>query len=295
MAESLESTQEVSLTRIKVERRGKLATILGKPEGVYTLIYGEHSSPAEASLLPADTRGLLIETGMWDYVKQPLKTVDAYRRPADKHDIQFAPLINWAEEKKIPLYLCDWYAGEGWLPMGEMTALMGQTAIGLDILRRFAFSKESKVSRRNLLKAGISSWLLSPAIAGVLRGLSLKLHKLEGLSAELPKGAAKVSPQTLFFTITVRNMVIAHKAEWIMRHRGDKPHLVTAIGGYHTGLEDALLYSAEDRINFLQALSPALKRIPSETFYKSVELAFNGYNWEVKNVFEIPELKAIMA
>ena len=91
-----------------------------------------------------------------------------------------------------------------------------------------------------------------------------------------------------------RNVVMAHKGEWLMRNVDGMGHLGMVVGNGHDGIEDQLKKSAEDRIKSLQRLSLVLKALSrSKTIPSISRYDFSDSEWQLGEVFEVPDLKKI--
>lgn len=91
-----------------------------------------------------------------------------------------------------------------------------------------------------------------------------------------------------------RNVVMAHKGEWLMRNVTGMKHFAMVLGEGHTGIEGQLRRSPEDRIKALQRLSLILKALSRrETIFNISRYDYNGSEWQLGGMFEVPELKAI--
>lgn len=174
-------------------------------------------------------------------------------------------------------------------------------AIGTTLLAQIIKNRQRKTyTRRDFLikgaKAAVGAWLLMPAIEGLL--FTTLGMQGEFMPPDIRKLVEKTHPETWFFLLTLRNIVLAHKEQWLMETMGNKPVLATTIGSAHTGLEDQIMRSPEERLQFLRAVKPLLNRMfDPESIYKMVQFNFypDRWNWwGPSRVYEIPELKELV-
>lgn len=112
----------------------------------------------------------------------------------------------------------------------------------------------------------------------------LELNKFFWLEMFLP-----AQPSTWF-----RNVVMAHKGEWLMKNVEGMRHLCMVLGADHNGIENQLRKTREDRIKSLQHLSILLKAISRRKTIPSISrYDFNGIVWQLGEVFEVQDLKDI--
>ena len=103
MSEKLQSVKEYNRPS-HLERRGNVVDIY-KPEGIYTIIYGQHTRVVDPALLPNNLSGLILETGddlTWP--KHPLNSL---------YDFMMYPQYNLLNKRiideKIPIFFADTY------------------------------------------------------------------------------------------------------------------------------------------------------------------------------------------
>ncbi|TSC64196.1 MAG: hypothetical protein G01um101493_198 [Microgenomates group bacterium Gr01-1014_93] len=99
-----------------------------------------------------------------------------------------------------------------------------------------------------------------------------------------------------FFSSPLRETIIAHKQEWLMRSLGNTPHLVTIIGEAHTGLEAHIQQSANERMRFLNRLRLPINIVMKDegVVYKLARCDFDRGKWKVGEILEIPDLKELV-
>jgi hypothetical protein len=70
---------------------------------------------------------------------------------------------------------------------------------------------------------------------------------------------------------------------------------VTVLGAAHVGIEDMLAMSNESRLANIKSLMPLIRKVIDPAyFYKAVQYVYNGSEWKVQDILEIPELKALV-
>ena len=170
--------------------------------------------------------------------------------------------------------------------------------LGYEALRKISWEKP--ISRRDFLKIGVTGlvafWLLTPLPIEMVTTIPLVLDKGVAGTLKLDKLFHRAHPELNLMGLALRNTVIAHKEEWVAENLLRKnQNLVTVIGAFHTGIEDAILCSPERRLRFLRNLRPLLKTtVIPEAFYTTPKLVYEKNHWQIEKVFEIPELKEII-
>lgn len=183
-----------------------------------------------------------------------------------------------------------------------MMVALTEGAIGTKLLMQ-VIEDRKQITRRGFLKkvgtgfkTAAAVWLSMPLIESLLfLGFGVQG---DFVHPNLRKLIEKTHPETWFFILTLRNVVLAQKEQWLMEQMGDKPHhIATIIGAAHTGLEDQIRKSPEERLKFLQAVKPLLEHMfVPESVYKMVQFEFNEkrLHWRPTKIFEIPELKELV-
>lgn len=266
--------------------------MITKPEGIYTVIYGLHETPNPATLLPGHFDGLFVEAND-DYSKDPFAVLNwALGRAQERY------FFDYIKGEKIPMYFADMSLSNWGLELTARTLLISaETIIGGKLLLDIAKDLEKrKLSRRDFIVRGVLSiWALGTSTSMVARILSSKTGRGDKLSAELIRTNEKVHPETHLLLATVRNVIMAHKEQYLMERIGGNPNFVTTIGAAHVSIEDQIRATPQNRIEFLQAIKPVLKEFADTgTFYKLLRFDFDGNHWRIGDELEIPELKAII-
>lgn len=284
-------TPEVSL-----ERKDNVVRI-DKPEGTYTIIYGDHSTPQDPEQLPENLEGLVLETGTARWPENLLGYLYYC-----KNDRQLASLFSRLEEKKIPVIFSDArLRAQLTIPVAENLMAIAEAGLGSNLLTKAKKELKTKqISRRKFLRVtgavALASYLSTPLLASLSRAASIFTNVGHGPTAEFQKISHKLHPEADLFVLTLRNAILAQKEQWLMEKMGNRPHFATVLGGDHCGIEDQIQYSPQRRLKFLKALKPLLPRVisPKETFYKIAIFDFNGRVWQVRETLEEPELRKLI-
>lgn len=188
-------------------------------------------------------------------------------------------------------------------------ASVAEGVIGSSMLAKMTWErlKTKKLSRRDFLtgseiaKGAFAGWLTLPVIESTL--FATKGIQGEFLHPEMRKLIETTHPEVWFLILTLRNVLLAHKEHWLLTHK-DRwlrnqetavTNLGTIIGSAHTGLEDQILHSPEERMKLLKAVKPLLKIVYNkESVYKMLKYDFDGKQWRTTGFYEVPELKALV-
>lgn len=282
-------------TETRLEREGNVTHIY-EPEGTWTIIYGPHTFFSyDPKQLPKGTDGLFLEHQS-NYLKNPLGFLSA-----DKESKDYQPLIEFAETNRVPVYFADLDIRNEMLVIpAEVLVELTETVVGAAILKKIPqVMRNNRMSRRQFLKIGAralsGAWLMTPMASMVGTTASGLTGAEEERTAEFIKLSDRMHPEDILISKTLRNVVLAHKEEWLMNKMGNKPHFSTIFGPLHAGLEDQIQHSPESRIEFVRALRPVLKTVVTpETLYKMIRFDFDGKNWRIGEIFEVPELKELV-
>lgn len=287
----------------RIVRKGNVVHIY-QPEGAYTIRYVAHEPTYKnfdflekifppTEVLPShipDIQGLFLE-GPFNYLEAPLYYLESLKsRSATR---QIFPLL---EEKRIPVYLAEVAFADTSNPPLIYTAEFG--LVFLELLMGAHIASKARPTRRDLLKfsisVGLASYLSSPFISLISHVVSAYTEVGNEQAARFQELTQKVNP-SWFFSLTFRELVLAHKQIWQAERLAKKPHFLTIIGGAHSGLERQYQSTAEERLNTLERLKPFWKpQVEPETFYKMVRFDFNGERWKVGEIIEVPELKRMV-
>lgn len=210
--------------------------------------------------------------------------------------------ITALQERKIPAYLTD-INQQGLLRsisvVGvESILLAAETMIGKELLQKSAqLIKQPRHSRRRFMAgmAGVAAgaFMTVPMISMLGRAASGLTGVAEHESAELMKFNNKVHPEVFLIGWNIRNVLIAHK-ELAIADQTERPNFLTVAGSLHPGIEDQLLYTAEERLDFLEKSKPIWRHtISPEYMYKAAKVVHDGSNWNVE-IIEFPDLKELV-
>lgn len=274
---------------------------LVRPEGTYIVMYGAHNIAQDPSQLPGTMDGIFIETGDYDYVERPLEIVQLLKGGAPGVT-QFTKIFKTLEEKQVPIYFAD-VALKPINRLNLVEAAFKATSafnVGLSLLSASGLMREHQFSRRDLFKAAAGIWGISGANA-IYKALPGLASTSEAIHPEIV--ALKREQKRLFdlFVKTIREVSIPHKLGWFMNMLGDNPTLGIEMGSGHrdtqerVGLEGRIIQPSEERLDYLKSITGELKfSLLPESFYQIVKCVFNGNKWQVSNIYQIPELKALI-
>lgn len=274
-----------------------------KPEGTYTIIYGSHEKIQNPQDLPDKFDGLFLETGGGysnNWLRKPnyMYFMQGNFHPQFGEIIQYKDLFPKLEKEKSPIYFADPIFNEAGFIYGLTALVPGLAAKGIlgGIMLNKVREKISRktYSRRDIAKLGIGAWL-SSGLVGQLANLAAEQSgKGKAVSREISKSAEKLHPESHLLYVTFRNAVLSYKEEWLMHKLGNNPHFATIIGAAHGGIEDQIQTSMDEKLKFLQAIGPLIRKfVNPETFYSIARFEYDDYGWAKAEVFEIPEFKAI--
>lgn len=298
MSEQFEQNHKVPPIQKGAIERGKGVAHIHKPEGTHTIFYGSHVELIDPEKLPKKFHGLFLETGYVNYSDNPLSCL--------KNEMEggYQKLLKVAERKKIPVYFHDPYMPSLRILMDmKMISWMSETAIGAFLLEQIAeeaYNLETqKMTRRDVLKLGAglaaTAWLETPFMSHLINLLRAGTDIGNEEAIKIQKLSYKIHPEQDLIILGLRNTVMAHKQEWLMKQMGHLPHMVTVLGRAHVGIEDLLQYSPEDRLAFLRSLRPLINQIVvPETFYQITSFNYDGKKWQTGEVYEVPELKELI-
>lgn len=269
-----------------IERLGNIVTIR-KPEGVYTISYGIHTRAENSPQgLSESYDGVCFEGGLNPY-------------PPTHEELQLfgtgnqRPLFEYARSNGLPIFAADCSVSP--LALLEELEVGIELAAGAVLFKKLV--KPKKISRRDFLRfagMGVALYLSLPTISLLGQFGSSISGAGENETAELAKITQRIHPEYKIFLLSVRDAVLAQKMQFLLENT-NQAHLVTPRGAEHIGIEDMILASEEERVDFLERLRPVLpKLVLPETFYKIVKYEINSGEWKIDEVFEEPALKRIM-
>ncbi len=292
----MDNPEPYIIEKKETDKENEIEEII-KPEGIYSILYGVHILPTDPNLLPQNVSAVFLETGMikWeDYSMDSLNYLRNHR--------QYKEIFEQMEKKKITLLLGDVNYRFSWLiPFLDIAVLQAEASMGMKLLKNSlaTFNKNEKLSKKDIAKimggSAAGLWLLLPMLPDLVRAVSVLTNAGLKKSATLQKAVYKLHPELFLLLKTIREAVIAEKEQKLMEHIGNRPHFATIMGGAHTGLEDQILATREERLKTLQRLKPVIKLlVVPESFYQLAQWNFNGNEWELTRIYNLPELREVV-
>lgn len=289
---------ERDLPETHLIREGSDLVHIYKPEGTYSIYYMVHEPSAgprsfldnlvttlDPAKLPEDTSGLFLE-GTFNYIANPLGHLTG-QVSSKTHQGMFASL----HERGIPSYFAEvaFTNTVTWPPLtvwAEASMVVGETMMGMGLI-------DKSTNRRGFLKAlqlGAAAYLLLPFLSSAGR-LLIDTEQ----SIEFRKLSRKIHPNVAWMSLTLREVVLAHKQEWLARQDGNKPHFLTTMGKDHVGLEDQFQSTPDEKLALLERTRFIWRPlVEPETFYKAVKFIPSNGTWKIGEIFEVPELKELV-
>jgi hypothetical protein len=257
--------------------------------GTYTILYGLHIVAQNPAEVPETIQGIILETGMHPWLKDPLKTIQHLK----KH-LQYKPLFDRLEKAKVPVFFADlkYKYNDLALITADNFFTAAEWMAGLRLLNQLT-------QKRDLAAIGtyglVGAWLLLPFASSALRLLSAITGKGLEPSARLKKLSHQVHPEAELLSLSWRNAIIAEKAYYLTQTYGNKTHIAMVLGAGHVGIEGMLLYKHSERIAYLEKFQPLLNKIVTpEYFYSVIAMGYNGKEWRIEKNEIVPELKALV-
>lgn len=267
-----------------------------KPGAEFTVVYGIHVSPIDPTKIPLSSDGVILESGAFDYIKEPANVLNTLRNRPD-----YVNLFPQLEAQRIPIILTDsMYIPDesviGASSLPDITVKVAEVTTGLVLSRQgIRDLTNENLTRRRFLKGGgrivAGAYLTLPGIAEAFRLLTSAIGKGQETSADLFNFSESIHPEVNVLVLKIRNALISYKEQEIARIMGEKPHLVTLIGAAHTGIEEQLKLDTNDNLDYLRALQPIISKIATKTtFPRAAIFEFGEDGWETTKVHEFPEL-----
>ncbi len=286
----------------RLERHDNVVDV-HKPEGTYTIIYGRHDMATDHNLLPANSSGLVLETGKHLWAKSPGKAFGVLFE-----SVQYSKLFEVAKMRRLPIYFVDTNVESSVqddVELIEHLIIGVETGIGAVVIKRILerIAKKDKLTRRDFLGMGaksvLAAWLGMSSAPLLIKKISHETGVGESLSTKLQEVSRDIHPEAMLFLQQIRNCVIAEKLEWIRNNYGPKDikqkNLTVIVGAAYSGLEDMLRWTSKDRLEFLRSIGGLLKKIIDDgTFYSIGRFDYDGERWHATNISEIPALKEIV-
>lgn len=278
-----------------------------RPEGTYSIVYGDHVFDQNPLKLPKTFDALTVESfSNLDWIKSPQETISWWAEKSwDKNYLKVAGEQNasvYFSDMIIPGMTQSLVLGLG-LMAADVGIAMTELFFSAVVLDNLLKERRKVPNRRKFLKGVINMgkgmgalWLASPSTTLLGRFASYATNSELEISAAIKRGSEKLHPEQFLFTEGIRNALFAHKEWWLMTELGTKPHMVNTIGAAHTGLRSAIETDPEVRLGFLERTVGLYKSvILPESFYTVQEFIFTGSSWKPSNKWEIPELKRLIS
>lgn len=302
MAERLDQErQEVTKGDVRIEKEGV---------GTFTIIYQHHLfSQVDPERIPNDVTSIFLESPHFDWWDQP----DIALKKAAKTNKAYGKVLE--RFTSIPLYTGDPYLPHHLTYAATEIFVVGcETIIGMRLLKKHAPLLAQKLFKHNeaeetrrqflaktwrVLGAGIGAWAVLPAISSIARySVAELLPATERPTAAFQKFSHTLHPEQFPINTIFRDVVVAHKMEWVAKRQGGHPHIAYLAGPCHVNIEEFLKDSPDDRIAFLRRWVP--EGTMSERFFGLLELRHRKgeegkedkeQQWHVTQKMEIPDLK----
>lgn len=275
----------------KVERHGNVITI-SRPEGTYSIIYDTHIGRKKQEI-PSGVDGVCFEwTGKYPSTREELREV-AYVLANQK------PVFDHAFLRRLPLLAVDCSISS--IAFAEEMLGPIEFVMGASLFNKIREQvRTTGITRRNFIKTmlarGAALYLSLPTISELGRAGSSLSGIGERQTTELSKLTQRIHPEYKVIILGLRDAVAVQKMQYLLRNQGYK-HLLAPRGAAHVGMEDAILASEEERIDFLTRLKPLLPKVlaDQETFFQIYEYRLSSsLRWEVARKLEEPRLREIM-
>lgn len=254
----------------RIQRNGNIVEIT-KPEGNYRIVYKTHYITHGVNLVPVKADGFFLETGTpEDYVSHPLRTLNEFLQWKPHR-----PMFDALAKRHIPIYMAD----VSFKNTRRTLAVMGAEFIieGAEVFGAFHFIEQA-IAEQNMLKLAALAPVLVWAWSTVaLRGAAFTTSISEGwhnVVAQMWKLNFRIHPEIAPLTLNTRNLIIAHKEQWLADYLGSHPHFTTLLGPDHIRIEDALAELPEKRLEKIKRLRPLWERIttPETIYYSKIRL-----------------------
>jgi hypothetical protein len=138
------------------------------------------------------------------------------------------------------------------------------------------------------------AWLLLPVVSNMTRLVSSITGEGMEQSARLKKLSHKLHPEAELLYLSLRNAVIAEKAYYLTQTYGKNAHIAIVLGAGHVGIEDMLIKSHAERLDYLKKFQNLLHKIVlPEYLYSINRMGYNGKEWRMEKTEKVPALEAL--
>jgi hypothetical protein len=273
--------------------RNKNITTIETGIGTYTILYGLHVVAQNPDDVPENTTGIILETGIHPWLKDPVKTIQKL-----KNHLQYKLLFERLEKEQVPVLFADvkykynnfallladnLFSAAGWI---------GGKRLINQLIRHDAKPQRGFVTHLAYGVAG--AWLLLPVVSNMTCLVSAITGEGMEQSARLKKLSHKLHPEAELLYLSLRNAVIAEKAYYLAQTCGKKAHIAIVLGAGHVGIEDMLIKSHVERLGYLKKFQNLLHKIVlPEYLYAIIRMGYNGKEWRMEKTEKVPALEAL--
>jgi hypothetical protein len=271
----------------------KNITTIETDTGTYTILYGLHVVAQNPDEVPDRINGIILETGMHQWLKDPVKTIQRLK----KH-LQYKLLFDRLEKEKISVLFADlkYKYNDFALIMADNFFTAAEWIGGMRLISQM-IRNDNKPKRGFVasLTCGLAgAWLLLPVVSNMTRLVSSITGEGMEQSAGLKKLSHKLHPEAELLYLSLRNAVIAEKAYHLAQTYGKKAHIAIVLGAGHVGIEDMLIKSHGERLGYLKKFQNLLHNIViPEYLYSIIRMGYNGKEWRVEKNKKVPALEAL--
>lgn len=278
--------------------RHRNLTNIHTSDGVVSFLYGYHHKE-EKTVLPPSTGGIALEMGETRWDRHPEKEIQYFR--TNWINREYHQILAQAEERRIPVYLLDpvWKHTRRRLLSDAAIAFVEGVA-GMQILKSIANEKNDRIKTTTdnistTIRGTLAGWALSPIVTSISREISTVTNIGHFVTAPLHKLSHRLHPEQFLLTATLRNLVIAEKLMYLLPRMEESHHLLTVIGGAHTGIEDHIQkFSSADRMKWLRWCKPLLNGAIPDTFSQIIRCDYRENKWQKTGSYEVETLKKIL-
>ena len=271
----------------------KNITTIETGTGTYTILYGLHVVAQNPDEVPDRINGIILETGMHQWVKDPVKTIQKLK----KH-LQYKLLFERLEKEKISVLFADvkYKYNDFALILADNFFTAAEWIGGMRLINQM-IRNDNKPKRDFIasLTYGLAgAWLLLPVVSNLTRLLSSITGEGTEQSARLKKLSHKLHPEAELLYLSLRNAVIAEKAYYLAQTYGENAHITIVLGAGHVGIEDMLIKSHAERMNYMKKFQNLLPKIVTpEYFYSIMTMIYKGNEWRLEKIEKVPSLEAL--
>ncbi|HEY4525353.1 MAG TPA: hypothetical protein VJL39_03225 [Candidatus Paceibacterota bacterium] len=290
--------------------------ILDLPEARYRIIYETHEKHHTGeSIGTPDALALeLVSSSDYSDPEKIRDFLDNYWDSRMRKNPDHRITKEHLERYHIPMYLID-VSG----PVRIIAPLLGgplllraaEVGLGVAAIQQFAkvAKKVPALTRRDMLRGAIATALMAkgiPQAISVASNLNALASNENTQSSDAMKSVQRlnetISPETNGLPTTWRNAIWAQKlhaiADIVRTEIGRKPEIAVRVGVAHSGIEDMLRASPEERLQVVHRYMHIVKLVETDAEKVHIspmvryEPATDG-KWELTNVSKEPSLARI--